>query len=141
MFCRKSSVSYNKAQDVQLFRYWKSKRISGYCMYTFIYESCPVVFKHFRVSLAVCVINIYLEHSFYIDINKNIISCFNTVKMFFVILLPISCKKMKRPYFSYKFLKRIENKQWLGVGLIRCDRKTVVSSGVNLSRFTLKQQG
>ena len=37
---------------------------------------------------------------------------------------------MKRPYFSYKFLKRIENKQWLGVGLIRCDRKTVVSSGV-----------
>ena len=46
-------------------------------MHTFILKSGPVVvvvLKHFRVSRAVCVINFYLEHSFYFDGNKNIIS-------------------------------------------------------------------
>ena len=38
---------------------------------------CSVVFKHFRVSLAACVIDNRLENSFCIDINKNIISYFN----------------------------------------------------------------
>ena len=49
------------------------KKKSGYCMHKFIYESCPVVFKHFRVSLVACVINFHLGHSSYIDMNKNII--------------------------------------------------------------------
>ena len=78
--------------------------------------------QHFRVLLAVGVINIYLENLFYIDINKNIISYFNTRKLLFVILLPISCKKMKHPLFLIHFGKRLEDKLWLGVGLGRCDR-------------------
>ena len=91
-------------------------------MHAFIPASCPVIFKHFRVSLAACVINFHLEHSFYIDINKNIISYFNFLKMLFVILLPTSCKKMKHPSFLMHFGKRVEDKWWLGVGLDRCDR-------------------
>ena len=79
------------------------------------------------------VINIYLKNSFYIDINKNIISYFNTWKLLFVILLPVPCKKMKHPLFLIHFGKRLEDKLWLGVGLSRCDRQTVVGRGVNLS--------
>ena len=89
--------------------------------------------QHFRVLLAVGVINIYLENLFYIDINKNIISYFNTRKLLFVILLPISCKKMKHPLFLKRFWKRLEDKLWVGVELVRCDRQTVVDRGVNLS--------
>ena len=70
-------------------------------MHTLIQESCSVVFKHFRVSLAAYLINIYLEHCFYIDINKKIISYFSTRKMFFVILLPISGKKNKASLISF----------------------------------------
>ena len=81
-----------------------------------------VVFKHFRVSLAACVINFHLEHSFSIEINKNIISYFNTVKMLFVILLPIPCKKVKHPSFLTHFGRQIKDKWWLGEGLGRCDR-------------------
>ena len=62
------------------------------------------------------------EYSFYIDIIKNIILYFNTVKMLFVIFLPISFKKMKHLSFLIHFDKRIENKRWLWVGLGRCDR-------------------
>ena len=72
-------------------------------MHTFIYESCPVVFKNFRVRLAAYVINSLLEHSFYIDVNKNIISYFNTVKIIFVILLRISCKKNETSLISHTF--------------------------------------
>ena len=100
-------------------------------MHTLIQESCSVVFKHFSVLLAACVISVCLENLFYIDINKNVISYFNTRKLLFVILLPISCKKMKHPIFH--FWKRLEDKLWLGVGLGRCDRQTVVGRGVNLS--------
>ena len=64
--------------NVQLFRYWEGKTIYGYCIHTLIQESFSVVFKHFRVLLAACAINIYLENWFYIDINKNIIFYFNT---------------------------------------------------------------
>ena len=72
-------------------------------MHTFIWESCSVVFKHFRVSLAACVINFHLEHSFYIDTNKNFISYFNILKMFFVILVPIFSKKNETSLISYTF--------------------------------------
>ena len=102
-------------------------------MYTFIYESGLVVFKYFLVSLAACVINFHLEHSFYIDIKQNIISYFNTVEMLFVILLPISCRKMKHPSFRIHFGKWIEDKWSLGEGLGRCDRQTVIARGMNLS--------
>ena len=87
--------------NVQYFRYWKSKKIYCYRMHSFIQESCSVLFKHFRVLLAACVINFHLEHSFYINTNKNIISCFNTPKMLFVILLPISYKKDETSLISY----------------------------------------
>ena len=103
-------------------------------MHTFIQESCSVVFKDFRISTAPCVINYHLEHSFYIDINTNTISYFNTVKMLFVILLSQSLvKKMKYHSFLVHFGKRTDVKWWLGVGLGRCDRQTVVATGVNLS--------
>ena len=84
--------------------------ISGYCKHTFIQKSRPVVFMHFRVSRAACVTNFYLEHLFYIDNSKNIIFYFNTLKMLFDILLPISCKKMKHPSFLIHFAKRIDDK-------------------------------
>ena len=42
-----------------------------------------LLLKHFRVSLEACVINFHLEQLLYIDINKNVISYFNTVKMLF----------------------------------------------------------
>ena len=120
---------------VQFIRYWKSKKISGYCMYTFIQKSFPVVFKHFRVLLAACVINFHLEHSFYIDINKNIISYFNTLKMLSVFLLPVSCKKMNHRSFLMHFGQPTEDKCWLGVGLGSCDRPAVATMGVNLGWF------
>ena len=82
-------------------------------MHTFIQKSRPVVFMHFRVSVAACVTNFYLEHLFYIDNSKNII---------FDILLPISCKKMKHPSFLIHFGKRIDDKWWVGVRLGRPDR-------------------
>ena len=101
-------------------------------MHTFIQELCPLVFKYLRVSLTTCTINFYLKHSLYIDINKNIISYFNTVEILFAILLPISCKKMKHPSFRIHFGKPIEGKWWLGEGLGRCDRQTVTVRCVNL---------
>ena len=58
--------------------------------------------QHFRVLLAVGVINIYLENLFYTDINKNIISIFyfnTTPRLLFVILLPISCQKNENTFF------------------------------------------
>ena len=126
---------FNKGQgrSGEFFRYWKSKKIYRYCIHTLTQGSCSVVFKHFRVLLTACVINIYLGNSFYIDINKNIISYFNTLILLSVILLPIFCKKMKHPLFLIYFGKRLEDKLWLGVGLNRYDRWTVVSRGVNLS--------
>ena len=93
-----------------------------------------VIFKHFRVSLVAYAINPHLEHSFHIDINKNIISYFNTMKMLFIIFLPNSCKKMKHLSFLMHFGKQIDDKRWLWVGLVgRCDRYTVVGRGVNVS--------
>ena len=76
---------------------------------------------HFRISLVACIINFRLEHSFYIDIDKKIISYFSTEKMIFVLL------------FLYIFGKQLEDKWWLGVGLDKYDRQTVVTRGVNLS--------
>ena len=126
-------VVFLKKKNVQFFRYWKSRKRYGYCIHTLIQESCSVVFKHFRVLLAACVINIYLENSFCIDINKSIIAYFNTWKLLFVILLEISCKKTKHPLFHIHFGKRLEGKLWLGAGLGRYDRQAVVGTGVNLS--------
>ena len=89
-------------------------------MHSFIFELDPVVFKHLRVSQAARVINFHLKHLFYIDINKNMISCFNTLKMLFLILL---LKKVTHPSFLIHCGKRIEDKWWLGWGgLGRCDR-------------------
>ena len=100
----------------------KVKKIYGYCIHTPICESRSVIFKHFRVLLAVRVFNIYLKNSFYIDINKNIISYFNTRKLLFVILLLIWFIIFFHPLFLIHFGKRFEEKLWLGVGLVRCDR-------------------
>ena len=55
----------------------------------------------FRVLLAASLINIFLENSFYININENVISYFNTRKLLFVILLPISCKKNEASLISF----------------------------------------
>ena len=82
----------------------------------------PLYSSILRFLLAVCVINIYLGNLFYTDIDKNIISYFNTRKLLFVILVPISCKKMKHPLFLIHFRKRLEEKLWLGLGLGWCDR-------------------
>ena len=111
----------------------KVKKKYGYCIRRIIQEFCSAAFKYFRVLLAACVINIYLENLFYIDINKNIIPYFNTQKLLFLILLPISCKKMKQPLFLIYFGTRLDDKLWLGVGLGRGDRQKVVDRGVNLS--------
>ena len=94
--------------------------------------ACSVVFKHFWVSLAEYVISIYLKKLFYIDINKNIISYFNTWKLPFVILLPSFCKKTKHPLFLIHFEKQLEDKLWLVVGFGWSDGKTVVVRVVNL---------
>ena len=53
------------------------------------------------------------------------ISYFNSQISLLVILLPISCIKMKHPLFliSYTFWETIEDKLWVGVGLGRCDRQ------------------
>ena len=83
--------------------------------------------QHFSVLLAVGVINIYLENLFYIYINKTIISIFyfNTRRLLFVILLPISCKKNEVHFlFRIHFGERLEDKLWLGVRLGRCDSKS-----------------
>ena len=53
--------------------------------------------------LAASVTNFHLEHSFYIDINKHIISYFKTLKMLFVILSLISCKKNEFSHILYTF--------------------------------------
>ena len=53
--------------------------------------------------------------------------------MLFVIVFPISCKKMKHPSFLMPVGKRTGGKWWLGVGLGRCGKKTVAAKGVNLS--------
>ena len=50
--------------NVQFFRYWKSKKIYSYCIHTLIQELCSVVFKHFRVLLAACVIISICKTSF-----------------------------------------------------------------------------
>ena len=102
-------------KNIQFFRYWKSKKISDYYMHTLIQESISLVFKHFSVSPAACMINIYLEHSFYIPIStlgKGILF------FFFQFLV----KKIKHPLILIHFGKRLQDKQWLGVGLGRCDR-------------------
>ena len=78
--------------------------------------------QHFRVLLAVGVINIYLENLFYIDINKNIISIFyfNTRRLLFVILLPISCKKNEDTFLiSDTFWGTVR-----GLALGRCNSKS-----------------
>ena len=102
-------------------------------MHRFIDESCPVVFKH--STLTTCLINFHLEYLFYIDMNMNIISYFNTLKMFLLFFSLSLVKKMKHPSFLIHFGKRIQDKCWLGVELGRCDRQTVVAKGVNLSWF------
>ena len=53
--------------------------------------------------------NAFITESFYIDISKNIISYFSTLEMLFVILLPISSKKMKHPSFLIRFGKQIKD--------------------------------
>ena len=53
--------------------------------------------------------------------------------MLFVILFTTSCEKIKHPSFLIDFGKQIEDKGWLRVGLSKCDRQTVVTSGVNVS--------
>ena len=73
------------------------------------------------------------ENPFYIDVKKNIISYFTTVKMLFVIFFPVCCKKMKHPSFIIHFSKRLEDKWWLGVGMGWRDRQLVVTSCVNAS--------
>ena len=78
-----------------------------------ISDYCQVVFKHFRISLSNLCNNFHLEHSFYIDVDKHIISYFNTLKILFVVLLPISCKKMKLPSFCIRLGKRRGDKWWL----------------------------
>ena len=78
--------------------------------------------QHFRVLLAVGVINIYLENLFYIDINKNIISIFyfNTRRLLFIILLPISCKKNEDTFLiSDTFWGTVR-----GLALGRCNSKS-----------------
>ena len=57
-------------------------------MHAFIWESCPVAFKYFRVSLGACVINFNLKYAFYIDIDKNIFTYFNTWVMLFCYSYP-----------------------------------------------------
>ena len=92
-------------------------------MHTYIYLVVVSSYiQTFWVSLTASVINFLLAHSFYIDANKNIISCLNTVKMLFVIRLLISSKKLKHLSFLIHFGKLTEDKWWLGVGLRRCDR-------------------
>ena len=71
-------------------------------IYLEVLSSC---IQAFRVSLAACVTNFHLEHSFYIDISKNIISYFNTQKMLLNILLPISCKKNETSLIFYTIWK------------------------------------
>ena len=48
-----------------------------------------------------------MKNSFYIDVKKNIISCFNTGKFLFVILLPISYKKNEAFLISYTFWETV----------------------------------
>ena len=48
-----------------------------------------------------------MENSFYIDMNKNMIFYFNTRKLLFVILFPISCKKNEGSLISYTFWEKV----------------------------------
>ena len=91
-----------------------------------LFKLYPVVFKHFWLSLAACVINFHLEHSFYIDTNKNIIPISTLWKWFFLFFTQCLVKKMKHPSFLIHFGRRIHDKWWLWAGLCRCDRLTVV---------------
>ena len=84
-------------------------------MHKFIEESCPAVFKHFRVSLAACVINFHLGHSFYIDINNM------KILLFFSQYLEKKERNEHLPFIIH-FGKRIEDEWWLGVGLGSCDK-------------------
>ena len=63
--------------------------------------------------------NQYLSNSFYVDVNKNIMSYFQSL-----------VKEMKHPLFLIHFGKQLEDKLRLGVGLGGCDKKTVVARGV-----------
>ena len=116
-FSTESFLSFRELQPLVSYKWVSYKKNT--C--TFIQESCLVVFKHFSVSLAARVINFHLEHSFYIDIDKNIISYFNTVKMLFVLFLPVSCKKNETSLIFYTFLEngqRISGGQgqsWVGI--------------------------
>ena len=96
--------------------------ISGNYMHIFVLTSRPVVFKHFRVHQQ-RLTNFHLQRSFYIDINKNIISHFTTLKMLFDILLPISRKQNETSLFLAYFCKQIDDKWWSGVCLGRQDRR------------------
>ena len=88
----KSGARHFFLNKVYFFKNQKSKR-NIQLLHAYIYLGVVPSYKHFTVSPAACVINSHLEHSFYIHISKNIISYFNTMKMLFAILLPISCKK------------------------------------------------
>ena len=94
----------------------KSKKKKKYLVIVQLYSSI------LGFHLAACVINFHPEHLFYIDINKHIICYFKTLKMLFVILFLISCKKMKFPLVRIHFGKRIDGKWWVGVRLDRRDR-------------------
>ena len=59
------------------------------------------------------------ERSFYFDINKNIISYFNTENAFCYSFSNLFLKKLKHLSFFLHFGKRIGVKGWLGVGLGR----------------------
>ena len=86
-------------------------------------ESCSVVLKHLRVSLAKCVIIFHQEHLFYIDINKN-----------YHFLFQFACKKYDKSFTSDTFCGQTHRRHLMaGVGLGSYDRQTVVSMGVNLS--------
>ena len=70
---------------------------------------------------------------FYFDVNKNIISYFNTVKMLFVILPPISYKKKNETFLiSYTFW---QTDRGYAVASGRVNRQTVVTGSVNASWF------
>ena len=99
----------------------KKYMVTAY-IHALILESCSAVFNNFRVLLVACVIYISLENSFYIDVNKNVVSHFNNHRLLFLILLSMSCKKMKHNVFLIHFGKRLEGKLWLGVWLGSCDK-------------------
>ena len=87
-------------------------------MHAFILELHPVVFKHFRVSLAAYVIIFHLIWNIrFIFMLIRISFSISTLKIIFLILLPIFCKKMKHASFLVHFGKRIEDK-WVARGRV-----------------------